>query len=268
MSLNIKDIVKLTLSRSGLRNPFNKMFEALEFETTAYCNRKCDYCPNVDFERFGEKENFLMKDEVFETLVNQLEDLKFKGMISPHLYGEPMSDYRLLEWVKILRNKLPDCYIKIVTNGDYLNQSNFKNFINAGVNIFYISKHSKKLKKDCRELLENLPKNDFDKYILVQDFYSDFNYSQDMFTNRGGSIDLKNQVIKKAPVNCSYSTYPVINVFGDLILCCQDFNNDYVFGNITKKHLKDIWFDEKNIKLRKRIYDYRFDLKICRECKM
>ena len=31
-----------------------------------------------------------------------------------------------------------------------------------------------------------------------------------------------------------------------------------------EKHLKDIWFDEKNIKLRKRIYDYKLDLKICR----
>jgi radical SAM protein with 4Fe4S-binding SPASM domain len=69
-------------------------------------------------------------------------------------------------------------------------------------------------------------------------------------------------------VNCSYSTYPVINVFGDLILCCQDFDNNYVFGNIMNKPLKDIWFDKRNIELRKRIYDYKFDLKICKDCKM
>ena len=73
---------------------------------------------------------------------------------------------------------------------------------------------------------------------------------------------------KKPPVNCSYATYPVINSLGDLIICCQDFHNNYVFGNIMQKSLKDIWFDEKNIKLRKRIYNYKFDLKICRDCKM
>ena len=265
---NLKDIIKISLSRTNIRNPFNKLFNAIEFETTAYCNRKCDYCPNVEFERFGEKDNFLMKEEIFETLVNQLEDLKFNGMISPHLYGEPMSDPRLLEWTKIIRKKLPNSYIKIVTNGDFLNKENFRNFINAGVNIFYISKHSKKLKKHCRDLLDDLSSSELKQYILVQDFYEDFNFSQDMFTNRGGVIDLKKDIRKKAPVNCSYATYPVINVFGDLILCCQDFHNDYVFGNITKRHLKDIWYDEKNINLRKRIFDYKFDLKICKECKM
>ena len=72
-----------------------------------------------------------------------------------------------------------------------------------------------------------------------------------MFANRGGSIEIEKK--KKPPVNCSYATYPVINSLGDLIICCQDFHNNYVFGNIMQKSLKDIWFDEKNIKLRKNL---------------
>ena len=139
---NLKDISKIILSRSGIRNPFNKMFKELEFETTSYCNRKCDYCPNVEFERFGEDENFLMKQEVFETLIDQLVDLKFTGLISPHLYGEPLSDHRMLSWAEHIKKKLPECRLKIVTNGDFLDKNNFKNFIDAGVDIFYISKHS------------------------------------------------------------------------------------------------------------------------------
>ena len=266
--LNLKDISKIILSRSGIRNPFNKMFKELEFETTSYCNRKCDYCPNVELERFGDDENFLMKQEVFETLIEQLVDLKFSGLISPHLYGEPLSDHRMLSWAKYIKKKLPECRLKIVTNGDFLDKDNFKNFIDAGVDIFYISKHSKLLKKPCRQLLEDLDKDTLNKHILVQDFFSDFNQNQSMFTNRGGSVDLKEEIVKKPPVNCSYSTYPVINVYGDLILCCQDFNNNYVFGNIMSQPLKNIWFDKKNIDLRKRIYDYKLDLKICQDCKM
>ena len=266
--MNFKDIAKIALSRIGLRNPFSKLFKEIEFETTSYCNRKCNYCPNIDFERFGEDENFLMKQQVFETLINQLADLKFSGLISPHLYGEPLSDYRMLSWSKYIKKKLPDCRLKIVTNGDFLNKANFNDFIAAGVDIFYISKHSKLLKKPCRQLLEDLDRDTLNKHILVQDFFDDFNQNQTMFTNRGGSVKLKKEIIKKPPVNCSYSTYPVINVFGDLILCCQDFSNNYVFGNIMNKSLKDIWFDERNIELRKRIYDYKFDLKICKDCKM
>lgn len=266
MYQEIKDSLKLFTSNIGLRNPFNKLFKEIEFESTAYCNRKCSYCPNVDFERFGETDNFLMKEEVFKTLISQLKDLGFSGLISPHLYGEPMSDYRLPAWIKYIKDNLPTSKIKVVTNGDYLNKESYHSFKNAGVDIFYISKHSKKLKKPCRELLDSLTVSEKKKYILLQDFFLDFSQDQDMFANRGGSIEIEKK--KKPPVNCSYATYPVINSLGDLILCCQDFHNNYVFGNIMEKPLKEIWFDKKNIQLRKRIYNYKFDLKICQDCKM
>ena len=98
-----------------------------------------------------------MKEEVFHTLIEQLKEMNFDGLISPHLYGEPMSDPRMPNWIKHIRNNLPDVKIKIVTNGDYLNKQTYKNYLESGVNIFYISKHSRKLKKPCRELLEELP---------------------------------------------------------------------------------------------------------------
>jgi hypothetical protein len=92
----------------------------------------------------------------------------------------------MLSWAENIKKKLPECTLKIVTNGDFLNKNNFKDFIDAGVDIFYISKHSKLLKKPCRELLKDLDQDIFKKHILVQDFYSDFNQNQSMFTNRGG----------------------------------------------------------------------------------
>ncbi len=265
---NSKDLLKLTLSRLGLRNPFNKMFKVVEFETTAYCNRKCNYCPNVDFERFGDQEKFFMKEDVFKTLISQLSELNFKGLISPHLYGEPMSDPRMLSWSEHIKKELPESRLKIVTNGDFLNKKNFDEYIKVGVDIFYISKHSKALKKPCRELLNDLDNDTLKKHVLVHDFYKDYYEKQKMFTNRGGSICLDEGNNKKAPVNCSYATYPVINTYGDMILCCQDFHNKYMFGNIMNRKIGDIWFDQANIELRKRIYDYKLDLKICRDCKM
>ena len=263
-----KDLAKIVLSRSGIRNPFKSLFKVVEFETTSYCNRKCDYCPNVDFERFGDEDDFFMKENIFHALIDQLEELNYQGLISPHLYGEPMSDYRMLEWSSYIKKKLPKAKLKIVTNGDFLNIKNFNDYLDAGVDIFYISKHAKQLKKPCRDLLNNLDKKTLNQHVLVQDFYGDYYENQKMFTNRGGSIGLDEGNDKKAPVNCSYATYPVINTFGDLILCCQDFHNKYIFGNIMDKKLGDIWFDKKNIELRKRIYDYKLDLKICRDCKM
>ena len=91
-----KDGLRKTLARMEVINPFDSLFEEIEFETLSYCNRKCDYCPNATWERFGANEHFFMAEEVFQTLIKQLKDLGFKGQIAPHLYGEPMSDPRLL----------------------------------------------------------------------------------------------------------------------------------------------------------------------------
>ena len=179
-----------------------------------------------------------------------------------------MSDPRLLRWISHMRKELPKSRLKIVTNGDYLTQDSYESLIQAGLDVIFVSKHSKKLKKACRELLDSLSKEEWEKHIVFNDFYSDFNDDQGMLTNRGGDVELKVEADKKPPVNCVYSTYPVINTYGDLIICCQDFHSKYVFGNIMERHLSDVWFDENNLKVRKRIYKSQFDLSICKNCVM
>ena len=39
----------------------------------------------MDYERFADDEKFLMKEEVFHTLVEQLKEMNFNGLIS-HIY--------------------------------------------------------------------------------------------------------------------------------------------------------------------------------------
>lgn len=266
-----KNVVKQILSNTEVINPFRNLFKEIEFETLTYCNRKCFYCPNIDFERFGEEGDFFMKEDVFTTLIEQLKNMGFNGLIAPHLYGEPMSDPRLNKWMKHIKSEIPDCRIKIVTNGDFLDKKSYRDLINSGVDIIYLSKHSKKFKKKTQELLDSLSNDEISKNFSINDFYTDFKTEdQTMFTNRGGDIDLKDTALpkKKPPVNCGYATYPVINTFGDLILCCQDFQNNYVFGNIMERDLYDIWYDPENIKIRKRIFKSKFDLQICKDCVM
>lgn len=266
-----KNEIKKLLAKAEIINPFSKIFNEIEFETLSYCNRKCHYCPNIDFERFGEDNDFFMKEEVFKTLIEQLKNISWSGRIAPHLYGEPMSDPRLARWMKHAKDNLPGSTVKIVTNGDYLNHNTYAELIDSGVDVIYLSKHSKRFKKKCIELLDSLSKEEIDKNFVITDFYTDFkSEDQSQFTNRGGDIDLKEKAVSKKsqPINCGYVTYPVINTYGDIILCCQDFQNNYVCGNIMERSIDEIWFDPENIRLRKRIFKYKFDLKICQDCVM
>jgi 2-deoxy-scyllo-inosamine dehydrogenase (SAM-dependent) len=260
--------VRKSAARLGVINPFRDLFKEIEFETLAYCNRKCNYCPNVDYERFGEMENFFMKEEIFLTLIDQLVELEFQGELAPHLYGEPMADPRLAHWVAHVRTKLPQSRVKIVTNGDFLNQKSYKELINSGVDYFVVSKHGKSFKRGFSQLYDSLEEKERKRHFVVRDFFGDYEKDQEMMNNRGGDVSLENPTKKKPPVNCVYATYPVINVFGDLVLCCQDYKNNYVFGNIMDTHLRDLWYDPSNIELRKRVFRSQFDLEICQNCLM
>ena len=53
---------------------------------------------------------------------------------------------------------------------------------------------------------------------------------------------------------CGYVLYPVIDVNGSMVLCCQDFNSDYQLGNISERHIIDIWNDPMNIAIRRNIF--------------
>jgi len=255
-------------ARLRMINPFRSLFKEIEFETLAYCNRKCNYCPNVDYERFGAEENFFMKEDVFITLIDQLVDLEFEGELAPHLYGEPMADPRLAKWVTHVRKQLPSSKVKIVTNGDFLDRESYTELIDAGVDYFVVSKHAEKFKRGFSELYDKLGKEEKEKRFTIRDFIVDYSEDQAMMNNRGGEVSLENLSTKKPPVNCVYATYPVINVFGDLILCCQDYKNNYVFGNVMETHLRDLWYDPDNLELRKRIFQSHFDLEICQNCLM
>ena len=185
----------------------------------------------------------------------------------PHHYGEPLSDEGIYSKLEFINKNLPHAQIKIVTNGDYLNLDTYKLLLKLGVKIINISKHSKDLSEGCNELLEkikNKENSDFKVIPKVFDFWKDFKEDSDYLFNRGGDITIKEA--KWNPIKCVYASYPVINVYGDLILCCQDYQSDYVMGNIMENSIYEIWQSPENQLMRERIMRSYFDNEICKNC--
>ena len=260
----LRNQTKFSLVKIGLLDPFRQPFQAIEFETTTYCNRKCAYCPNSKYERVGAENERFMRQETFEKLIDDLAEMNFKGSISPHFYGEPLTDPHLSKKVSYMRQKLNQASIKVVTNGDFLDRKKYKEFVDAGIDFFIISKHGSALPQNVVDLLSSLSAEERNEMVRIQDYYEDYKNNQGMLNTRGGEVDLKKK--KKHPVCCLYVTYPVINTFGDVVLCCNDYHSQYKSGNIMERNLLEIWQDPKNIELRKRIYKGRFDLPICKNC--
>ncbi|MDC1174983.1 SPASM domain-containing protein, partial [Bacteriovoracaceae bacterium] len=182
------------------------------------------------------------------------------------MYGEPLTDPRIVHLSSKIKKKLPDATLKIVTNGDFLTEEVYNQLIEAGVDFFNISKHSKKLSAPLTKLLEKLSEEEKKKRFNILDFWADFDGDQEMFNTRAGEVELK--VKKVNPIMCSYVTYPVINTFGELVLCCNDYHSEYKFGNVMDRSLEEIWFDPKNIAARKRIFKGHMDYEACKNCYM
>ena len=150
----MKRIIKRALAFPYSLNRINNSFNEIEVETISFCNRKCSYCPNVSLDRFNSDGSVLMDDNLLDEIFNQLKDINFKGIFSPHMYGEPLLDPRIVNIVEQIR-KL-GARPKIVTNGDYLTINLLEQLLNAGLKILFISKHSPKLSSVARKSIEYL----------------------------------------------------------------------------------------------------------------
>ncbi len=260
----MKRFIKRSLALPFSLRRIKNSFKEIEVETISFCNRKCSYCPNVTVDRFDTSGSVLMKDDVLDEIFKQLRSIKFKGIFSPHMYGEPLLDPRIVDIISRISSigAIP----KIVTNGDYLTIDLLDKLIVSGLKILYISKHSPILSSKARETIKYITNNKFNLNFKVLDFYTDFNKDRNMFGNRGGNLDI--EIKKKPPIMCGYVLYPVIDVNGSMVLCCQDFNSDYQLGNISERHIIDIWNDPMNIAIRRNIFLGKFDLSICKQCLM
>ncbi len=116
--------------------------ESIEIETSRYCNRLCDWCPNSTTKSRINQE--LMPWHLFIKILAELKTLQYEGKVALHNYNEPLANPRILEELKALREFLPNSFQKIFTNGDYLNGQTINNLREVGLNLIKVSLYPNK----------------------------------------------------------------------------------------------------------------------------
>jgi len=235
------------------------MFSSVQLETITTCNRKCWYCPNS---KYG-KPYALMPVELYKKIVDQLSNIKYRTVFSPHFYGEPLLDKRLPDLISYARKKLPNSLIRIYTNGDLLTEELFFKLIGAGVNEFFITDHDVSLTKEGKLVKKDtfivnfknkLAKKFQDKIILFRLGSNDLN-------NRGGLVKVKGKKTERCNIR-----QVIINHEGNFLLCCHDYFAKYPLGNINDKDIMEIW-NSKNFKsMRQRLRKGIFEFDMCKKC--
>jgi radical SAM protein with 4Fe4S-binding SPASM domain len=219
--------------RYGVKSTF--MFHAIELEVNSACNRKCEYCPNVSTTR----PRGHMKEPLFEKVIAELSAMDFDGIVSYHFYGEPLLDDRLPRLVEHTARMVPKCRPVIYSNGDFLTVELFREYITSGLYQFWITQHDNSMPSNLRRILEEATPTERE-HIHVH-------FGENLqLVNRSGLITTMKSPRSPLRTQCDWPLATmVITMTGNVVLCCNDYFETEVVGNVATQSLRDVWCSDR-----------------------
>lgn len=242
------------LAQRAARFNLLKNIKSVSIETIDYCNRKCSWCPNKDRET---SPNNIMPWDVLMRILRQLLDYQYTGRVNLFLRGEPTMDPRLVNIVAQVRYLLKTHDIRIVTNGDGLDAQRTKALFDAGVTSIHYNHYNDRLSNEGKLRDADFPgMSHFGLKALMP-----------TFNNRAGKVDFNPE--KSAKQCHNFLNKLVFTTNGDVILCCNDWDKQVIFGNIMVDALSVIMNSEL---YRKYYYAHKEgrakEMPLCRGCNL
>lgn len=222
------------------------LFRKLEIETHLGCNRRCTYCFLATEKRanYAEHSGSIMEWPLYETLLAQLTDLGFDGILCFHFYDEPLLNPLIEQFVAAAAHQLPRTRRVIYTNGDRLTESRFASLRLAGTDLVYVTRHDNQVNERLRHIMRSDPDG------IALDTRRDM-----QLNNRGGYLGPQTDPrIRRLP--CIYpSESPIITIAGNVLPCSVDFRETMRLGNIKNEHLRDIFWSTKAVAFRRSLLE-------------
>lgn len=236
----------------------------VNIETINRCNSTCAFCTaNIH----AEKRPFMeMSDELYKSIIDQLADWNYRGHLTLYGNNEPWLDKKIVERHQYAREKLPECFIFMSTNGLLLNLDKVRE-IKPYIDQLIINNYSMnmKLHKNIQRIYEYVtmhPDEFEDVDILIQ-----MRYLQEVLTNRAGTAPNKQTTGKVIKETCLLPfTDMWITPNGHMGLCCCDNYEVTCFADLNKVPLKDAWVTPSLMEARKKIAAGRQNYDFCKHC--
>jgi len=236
----------------------------VNLETINRCNSNCAFCTA---NKYAEKRPYCRMDEgLFYNIIDQLAAWGYKGHLTLYGNNEPWLDTRIVEFHKYCREKLPDCFIFMSTNGLLLDIDKVKSVL-PYVDQLIINNYCENMK-----LHDNVQKI-YDYAMSHKDEFKDvellfqMRYAKAVLTNRAGSAPNKKNTQKIVNETC-LMPYTDVFIFPDGrmgICCCDNFENT-TMADLNNTPIKEAWNSPAYQKLRKDIRKTRAEYNFCKYC--
>ncbi len=277
----------------------NKMYNII-IETSNLCNARCVMCPYVIMKRKRE----IMKDNVFNKIIFKLKKEKINPLaFILNGFGDPLTDKKIFERIKLLKKEFPNSVIKFYTNLGLADKKIISKILTSGLDEINISLNGynknnyektmginyEKTLKNLNELINRRNKiNSKLKIRLSMALVSYNDGTEKKFINRwqkkvdsvsinkvhnyGDSVENPSGINK---INYNKLTYPckylwntlVFSVKGNLLMCCLDYEANYSFGNIKNNKILDMFYSKKFNNLRElHLKNNIKNIPLCNKC--
>ena len=235
------------------------MFTSIKIQTAQACNRRCGFCPKSVMDANDQR----MDDSLFELVLQQLRAMDYSGRVTPFLQNEPLLDQRMPGFIRHIKQLLPKAYISLSTNGDRLVDVTLRKALaGCGLDSLLINCYgSHQLYEQRRELADEWAREC--RQVAVHTSGDACRHpglpgtlrvrvrwvpaAQPDFWNFAGAVPAVapadeqrmrhrcNAIFEQLCVNCG----------GDAVLCCADWRNDIVLGNVAERSLGQLWESER-----------------------
>jgi hypothetical protein len=277
------------------------LLKYVSFEAHTVCNQGCYFCPVSTHPR----EAHFMPMDLYEEITRQLADFRhtIEGVSMIH-YNEPTLDKRFVEQVGVLRRYgLPPA---VLTNGSGLTPARVDAILELGglkflsINLSTLDReryaadrrgdHLPQVMRNL-EYVKDLPLAETMEIAVLgqgdETHQRDFEEIRDHFDgslfavkyyevmNRAGSVVVGLRPQKPVAHLCGCEqtgSRPLqwvhITPHGQCVLCCQDYHDQYVVGDLREESLREILAGPKMALLRRWVYGVEeapADF-ICRDC--
>jgi len=292
----------ITWARTGKR--FRPAFpRAVQFQTLSACNAKCVFCPHCQSP--GEIPHGRMDDALIGKIIDECAH-HMVGRVSPYLTNEPLMDRRMPDILKRIKTaSFFPVKTKINTNAALMTEEISARLIEAKLDQLWISVngYSEETYRESMDLDFKTTMANIDTFLdmkkilgakrprvvittietkLVQhelekakEYWAkrDVKFSIHRLDNRSGEDvtgairpESRNPKPKRDCDLFLKQAYIVEN--GDMIICCHDWRQSVVVGNVAKTSISEVWNSDYFRGLIYEYYSEKFDnLEICRLCR-
>ena len=274
----------------------------IQVELVQGCNRRCWFCGIRGVPTEKQMGNRYITKHVLQKTFSELNEWLPKIRVEINSHGEPTLHPEYFSMVSVIRQAMPSASISVQTNSETWKDtaaSHIAKSFDVGVNTLIINAYKKGLYSAWAQWLKTVGLDYIDYYhdnpthISANKYYPPSTHQIILWDDLGSQQDKINHVNKRLHNSGGNSDSALIQkmtgrvpaplpkkarcskVFRELILswngkipiCCQDWNDVQVMGNVKNEHIRDIWFGLKFQNARQLLYNRHRDKLIpCDEC--